>query len=78
MKTLSKDRYVMEDNNMLLTLTAWIVTKYYWENASSAIASSQEHLNGQENAGRAGVREVRGSKKPGGATTLLHTLFRVR
>ena len=37
----------------LLTLTAAIVTKYYWENASGAIASSREHLNVQENAGRA-------------------------
>ena len=35
------------------TLTAWIVTKYYWENASSVIASSREHLNGQENMGGA-------------------------
>ena len=49
-----------------LTLTAAIVTKYYWEHASG-IASSREHLNVQENAGRAvacpaGVREVRGLK----------------
>ena len=28
------------EETLLLTLTAWIVTKYYWENASSAIASS--------------------------------------
>ena len=40
----------------LLTLTAWIVTRYYWENASSAIASPREHLNGQENAWPAGSR----------------------
>ena len=37
----------------LLTLTAAIVTKYYSENASGAIASSREHLNVQENADRA-------------------------
>ena len=36
-----------------LTLTAAIVTKYYWENASSVIASSREHLYAHQNAGRA-------------------------
>ena len=36
-----------------LNLTATIVTKYYWENASSAIASSREHLYAHQNAGRA-------------------------
>ena len=46
-----------------LTLTAWITTKYYWENA---IASSQEHLNGHENVGRPATHggpriETRGS-----------------
>ena len=44
----------MQNNTIgVLTLTAAIVTKYYWENASGAIASSREHLNVQENAGRA-------------------------
>ena len=33
--------------------TAWIVTKYYLENASSAIALSREHLYVHQNAGRA-------------------------
>ena len=37
----------------ILTLTALIASEYYWENASSAIASSQEHLNGHQIVGRA-------------------------
>ena len=36
----------------VLTLTAWIASEYYWQNASSAIASSREHLNGHEHVGR--------------------------